>query len=83
MPLLWKGKLIGRLDPKADRTNKVLKIHRIMFEENFYDFDEIQGSLQEALNHFALFNHCNHIHIKEITQGNQHKLLKANIDVTG
>lgn len=82
MPLLWKGKLIGRLDPKADRTNKVLKIHRIMFEENFYDFDEIQGSLQEALNHFALFNHCNHIHIKEIIQGNQHKLLKAKIDVT-
>ncbi len=82
MPLLWNGKLIGRLDPKADRTNKVLEIHRIIFEENFNDFNKIQGPLLEALNHFALFNGCDHIHIKEIIPKNQHKLLKAKIDVT-
>jgi uncharacterized protein YcaQ len=83
MPLLWKGKLIGRLDPKADRTNKVLKIHRIIFEENFTEFDEIRNPLKEALNYFAIFNLCEHIHIKEIIPGNQHNLLKAKIDVTG
>jgi uncharacterized protein YcaQ len=82
MPLLWKGKLIGRLDPKADRKNKVLKIHRIIFEDNFDDFNKIQGPLLEALKHFALFNECDHIHVKEIIPGNQNKLLKAKIDVT-
>ena len=34
LPVLWRGRLVARMDAKADRKNKVLIIHLLKLESN-------------------------------------------------
>ena len=56
LPILWNGKLVGRLDPKADRKNKTLLIQNLVFEEGFEQFDAFLPSFKDSLQQFAAFN---------------------------
>lgn len=58
MPVLWGSKLIGRIDPKADRKNKLLLIKNIQIENDVKIDDQLLEELKRALTEFALFNSC-------------------------
>ncbi|MEE8540169.1 MAG: crosslink repair DNA glycosylase YcaQ family protein [Desulfobacterales bacterium] len=64
LPILWGDKLIGRMDPKADRRNKVLILRTLSFERSFRDFDTILPLFAAKLRAFAHFNGCEHIAIE-------------------
>jgi hypothetical protein len=55
---LWGDQLIGRLDPKADRKNKTLLIHSLVFEPKFADFEAFLPAFIDRLKSFARFNQC-------------------------
>jgi len=57
-PILWGDRLVGRLDPKADRQTKTLVVRNLVFEPGFQVSDEFIGQLKETLNRFARFNDC-------------------------
>jgi len=65
LPILWGNRFIGRLDPKADRKNRVLIVKKLMFEPGFEGFDETLPLFAAKLNAFAAFNGCEEIVIED------------------
>ncbi|MDQ7798987.1 MAG: crosslink repair DNA glycosylase YcaQ family protein [Candidatus Edwardsbacteria bacterium] len=61
LPILWKGELVGRLDPKADRQNKQLIINSLFIEKRIIGSDEFFSALARRLKEFAAFNKCDEV----------------------
>ena len=58
MPMLYGGRLIGRLDPKADRREKRLMIRSLSFEPSVEVTVDVLDALAAELSDFAAFNGC-------------------------
>jgi uncharacterized protein len=58
LPMLWKGKFIGRIDLKADRQAMALMIRNLHLEEKIAITDELSKSLLKSLYNFMIFNRC-------------------------
>jgi len=58
LPILWRNQLVGRIDPKADRQNKILIINNLHLENKKINYNEFMPALSSALNNFARFNKC-------------------------
>lgn len=67
LPILWGDKLIGRLDPKAERKGKTLIIRNLMFEPEFNAFEEFLPSFTAKLKEFAQFNQCEKVVFEKIS----------------
>jgi uncharacterized protein YcaQ len=61
LPILWRGRLVGRTDPKADRQGKVLIINSLHLEKTLGEYNAFITALAFALNNFARFNACGHV----------------------
>ncbi|MFH1196022.1 MAG: crosslink repair DNA glycosylase YcaQ family protein [bacterium] len=61
MPILWGDKFVGRLDPKADRTTKVLIVKNLVLEPGFNNFEDFLPKFANKLLEFSKFNDCNEI----------------------
>ena len=75
LPILWGDQLVGRLDPKADRKNKTLLIHSLMFEPGFVDFESFLPAFVKTLQEFARFNGCETISLKNVVPAKIQALL--------
>lgn len=64
LPILWSNRLVGRLDPKADRQRGVLLIQNLYIEKNIDQKDTFFSSLAGSINDFARFNRCEHVEMK-------------------
>lgn len=60
LPLLWRNKLVGRIDPKADRQRKVLIVNNLHLDSRIDEYSSFLPALADALNDFAGFNACDH-----------------------
>ena len=58
LPILWGDRLVGRLDPKADRKAKTFIARNLRFEPDFDEFDALLPPLARRLAEFARFNGC-------------------------
>ena len=56
LPILHRGRLVGRLDPKADRKAKLLMIRAIYLEPGQAITDELVAGLAGALREFMAFH---------------------------
>lgn len=61
LPILWDGRLVARMDCKADRKNSLLNIHHLALESSVKDFEAFTSALRRELNSFLLFNKCDHL----------------------
>lgn len=62
LPLMYRDRLVGRIDCKAHRADKVLEIKSLHLEQKVDDdFDE---HLQQALAAFAEFNNCQRLKLR-------------------
>lgn len=61
LPILWGGRLAGRMDCKADRKTGVLHIHHLFIESWMKEIDGFRDALEVELKNFALFNQCSEI----------------------
>lgn len=69
LSILANGRLIGRIDPKADRKARLLIIHAIHLEPDAPPVDEVAELLRPALRSFADFNGCDDILIERAPEG--------------
>jgi len=76
-PILWRDRLIGRLDPKADRRSKTLLVRSLLFEPNFDRFDDALPALADALASFARFNGCRAVAFDRITPTGHKRRIKT------
>ncbi|MGD9900512.1 MAG: winged helix-turn-helix domain-containing protein [Calditrichaceae bacterium] len=67
LPVLFGERFVARLDPKADRKNKILLIQNLVFEPQFTKFDEFLPTFAKELVKFARFNDCETVQIKKIS----------------
>lgn len=64
LPVLWNGRLIARLDPKAERKQKTFFVRNLVFEPGFNDFKRLVPRLAETINQLATFNQCEKVIIE-------------------
>lgn len=67
LPILWGESFAGRLDPKADRKEKVLLIRNLVFEEDFTAFDDLLPALGAKLGELAQRNGCERVHLERVS----------------
>ena len=65
LPILFGDRFIGRLDPKADRRQRVLIVKTLHFEPDFEEFDAAAAPLAAKLVAFAAFNDCEGVRIEK------------------
>ncbi|HSI85079.1 MAG: winged helix-turn-helix domain-containing protein [Candidatus Methylacidiphilales bacterium] len=58
LPILWGDSIVGRMDVKAHRAERLLTVNNLVFEPGFRDFTDIKPAMIEALNAFAHFQQC-------------------------
>jgi uncharacterized protein YcaQ len=56
LPILHRGRLVGRLDPKADRKTDTLLIRALYLEPDVPITDELLGGIASALREFVAFH---------------------------
>jgi uncharacterized protein YcaQ len=61
LPLLYGSDLVGRIDCKVHRKERVLKVNALFQEKEIKDPDKYQVQLQQALTEFATFNQCDEV----------------------
>ena len=65
LPILWDDRFTARMDVQADRKNKILIIHNLVFEPGFHDFDQFIEPFMEKLIAYTKFNGCRQIFIEK------------------
>ena len=65
LPILWNGKLVARMDCKADRKVGVLHVHSIYLESALKRIETFTKSLRKELLDFMHFNGCTTININD------------------
>jgi uncharacterized protein YcaQ len=65
LPLLWGEEFVGRIDPKAERAERRLRVKRLAFEPGFRGTAEVLPALAAKLAEFAAFNGCERVVVDE------------------
>jgi uncharacterized protein YcaQ len=58
LPILWRGDLVGRIDPKADRERAVFRIQNLHLEKKIAEPEKFFPALVQALKKFAGYHDC-------------------------
>jgi len=61
LPILWGDQFVGRMDPKADRATKTLRVQNLSFESGCEKNEAFANALKKSLWDFAAFNGCEFI----------------------
>ena len=67
LPILWDGKLVARMDCKADRKISVLHVNHLVLETNLKKTDTFSEALSKELKAFMDFNDCNQLKVHRTT----------------
>jgi len=76
-PILFGDRLVGRLDPKADRRAKRLIVKRLTFEPWFGEIDDLLPSLATELARMARFDGCESVEFETIKPTGHKRALKT------
>ncbi|MEM6452443.1 MAG: crosslink repair DNA glycosylase YcaQ family protein [Cyanobacteria bacterium P01_D01_bin.105] len=63
LPILWDGKLVARMDCKAERRESLLHIHHLVLEPTVAKTDALFLALRKELELFLQFNQCNKLQL--------------------
>jgi uncharacterized protein YcaQ len=61
LPILWQNQLVGRIDPKVERQNKILHINNLYFEDKKVISKEFMDAFAQSLLNFSRFHDCRKI----------------------
>jgi len=66
LPVLWQGKLVARMDCKAERKSGFFTVRALVLEPHVRRFDEFAQRLSGELRRFAKFNECDEIGVQRV-----------------
>ncbi len=58
LPILWDGRLVARIDCKAERKSKILTVNHLALEAAIGDEEAFRAALAAAMPAFLAFNAC-------------------------
>lgn len=67
LPILWDGKLVARMDCKADRKTRILHIHYLAVEPTVKKTEAFFEALKKELKAFLDFNNCDKVELHRMT----------------
>ncbi|MEX0324234.1 MAG: winged helix-turn-helix domain-containing protein [Puniceicoccaceae bacterium] len=67
LPILWDGRLVGRMDCKAVRKQSRLNILHLEMEKSLTRVDDFANALASELPSFLKFNACDHLHLAKVS----------------
>ncbi len=82
LPILWKGNLIGRLDPKAHRKDGVFEIKNIVLEDGAKITDELIGDVSRAIQDCATWHQTPIVKVTRSTPNKLKAALQKNLPLT-
>ncbi|WP_430814916.1 winged helix-turn-helix domain-containing protein [Carboxylicivirga sp. RSCT41] len=65
LPVLWDGKLVARMDCKAERKKSVFHIRSVILEPGLKKYESFARALSKELRAFMRFNECNMLKIHQ------------------
>ncbi|MBK9733367.1 MAG: YcaQ family DNA glycosylase [Chitinophagaceae bacterium] len=68
LPVLFGDHFIARMDPKADRAEKIFYVRNLVFETGIHQDDEMLTAFAAKLKSFATFNGCREIIFEKTNQ---------------
>ena len=80
LPVLWDGKLLARIDLKAERKKSLLHIHHLALEPGLKNTDVFAFALYKELTSFLQFNNCSKLRLHRTTPANFKPVLQAVIN---
>ena len=70
LPILWDGKLLARMDCKAERKKSLLHIKHLALEPGLKKKDAFAGALTKELVSFMQFNVCSRLRLHHTSPAN-------------
>ena len=70
LPVLWDGRLVARMDCRADRKESVLHIHHLALEPSLTISDSFLHPLRKELESFLKFNGCTRLRVHNTSPAN-------------
>ncbi len=70
LPILWDGKLVARMDCKAERKKSLLHIHHLVLEPGIVKTDAFFFALYKELACFLQFNNCRNLRLHRTSPAN-------------
>ena len=80
LPILWDERLVGRLDPKAERAAGVLVVRKLLLEPGAELGSEFFRRLAEGLWRLARFNGCERVKLGRTSPAPHGKTLRRCLD---
>jgi uncharacterized protein YcaQ len=80
MPVLWDGKLVARIDFKAERTKSLLHINHVVLEPWLVKSEAFAHALYKELVSFLQFNNCSNFQLHRTTPASFKSVLQTAID---
>ena len=80
LPVLWDGKLVARVDCKAERKKSLLHIQHLALEPRLVKTDALAAALSKELASFMQFNNCNNLQLHRTTPANFKPVLQTAIN---
>ena len=77
LPILWDGKLVARMDCKADKKSATLHIYHLFFEEKFSFNEAFKAAFIKELEAFKSFNNCLDVEVYKTTPSSLLKAIKS------
>lgn len=76
LPILWGGKLVARMDCKAERKKSTLHIYNLALESGLVKTEAFCIAFCKELTHFQSFNNCKYISLHKTSPANLKSVLK-------
>jgi uncharacterized protein YcaQ len=80
LPVLWDGKLLARIDCKAQRKDSILHIYHLALEPSLTKTDDFFLALGKELACFLQFNNCSKVSLHRTSPAKFKPILQAAID---
>jgi uncharacterized protein YcaQ len=80
LPVLWDGKLVARMDVKAERKKSLLHIQHLALESSLKKTEAFALALFKELACFMQFNNCSHLQLHRTTPANFKPVLQSVIN---
>jgi len=77
LPILWDGKLLARMDCKADRKTSILHINNLVLEPKLSNIEAFSVALIKEMKNFMQFNECTQLYLHKTSPINLKPALQA------